>query len=460
MSPLGSIFSSHYRHLFYPIRRSLHFAHRAVISSHLPPSSQIHMAYNRVINFNAGPPALPLSVLEEAAKGLFNFEQTGIGIAEIAHRSKEVRSYMDKLELQIRTQLEVPPTHKILFTQGGGRGQFASAVYNMLARHWLLYPEATERRLEYVVTGSWSKAAMEESARLCRGPRGVGGTVGAVVDARRFSIDGKSFDNIPPHAQFAFSSMDSAVPPAMIYYCDNETIDGVQFSDDPASPAAFPFGLLNSQGGASRLLPLVADHSSSFMSRPIPHLADHAVIYAGAQKNVGPAGLTILIVREDCLVDPDSAALLGAAPIPMTMSYKTMADNKSLFHTPPVLSIYITGLVLERLGKLGGLSYVREVSRKKQEKVYAVVEAGEQLGIMKLRTQKGSRSWMNVVFDVLGEGVEQRFLEGAQREGMAALKGHPAAGGVRVSLYNAITEENTDKLINYMRRFLQEETRK
>ncbi|ETW85995.1 hypothetical protein HETIRDRAFT_44105 [Heterobasidion irregulare TC 32-1] len=402
------------------------------------------MATSRVVNFGAGPSALPASVLEQAAQSLMDFQGTGIGIAEISHRSKEFTSFLTGLESRIRAQLSVPPTHSILFTQGGGSAQFSAVVYNLLARHRLLHPELTDeqRTMDYVVTGSWSKKAVEEARRL------GGGAVNVVVDARKYSKDGKSFDNIPPHSEYTFSP-----DPALIYYCENETVDGVEFSHDEAAPTSFPYQLLKK--GA--LLPLVADYSSSFMCRPIPNLADHAVIFAGAQKNIGPAGLTILIVRQDCLVDTDAAAKIGAAPVPLTMSYKTLADSKSLYNTPSVLPLYISGLVLERMERLGGIKYYEELNRRKSGKVYAVLKEGEEKGVFQKKVQDGSESWMNVVFTSPKEGSEQRFLDGAEKEGMKGLKGHRSVGGIRVSLYNAVTEEETDKLVSYMKEFIAQE---
>ncbi|KAF9452304.1 phosphoserine aminotransferase [Macrolepiota fuliginosa MF-IS2] len=407
-------------------------------------------AASRVINFGAGPSALPDSVLQEATKGLLNFENTGIGIAEISHRSPEFTSYLAGVEALIRQQLGVPSTHSIFFTQGGGTGQFSAVVLNLLARHRLLYPDLRdeERGLDYVLTGSWSKAAHTEGLRL------GGGQVNIVVDGRLHSKDAKSFDNIPPHASFKFSPN-----PALIYYCENETVHGVQFNHAPESidsegksvEGTFPFHLLP-QG---QLAPLVGDYSSSFMSRPIPRLADHAVIYAGAQKNIGPAGLTILIVRNDCIVDVDAAAKLGAQPIPITLSYKTLADGKSVYNTPPVLAIYISGLVLKRNSELGGVKYYERVNKKKAEKVYEVVREGEEKGVFRGHVQEGSRSWMNIVFVVLGDGKEKAFLQGAEEKGMTGLKGHRSVGGIRISLYNAITEEQTDKLVAYIREFLE-----
>ncbi|KAL1756486.1 pyridoxal phosphate-dependent transferase [Schizophyllum commune] len=394
----------------------------------------------RAINFGAGPSALPQSVLEETAKGLLNFEGTGIGIAEISHRSKEFTAYVRNLESLIREQLEVPPTHHIIFTQGGGTGQFSAVVLNMLARHRLLHPELTdeERILDYVITGSWSKKACEEAKRL------GGGRVNVVADGRKHSADGKSFKSIPPPDAYTFSDN-----PALIYYCENETVDGVQFAHTPG-PTAFPYDRLPKNA----LVPLVADYSSSFMSRPIPRLADHAIIYAGAQKNIGPAGLTILIVRQDCVVDVDAAAKLGAVPTPITMSYKTLVESGSLYNTPSVLPLYMTGLVVQRMKQLGGLPYFEQTNKTKAEKVYAVLKEGEAKGKLRGKVQEGSGSWMNVVFDVLGEGEEAKFLAGAEARNLKGLKGHRSVGGIRASLYNAVTEEDTDKLVDYIKEFI------
>jgi phosphoserine aminotransferase len=252
--------------------------------------------------------------------------------------------------------------------------------------------------------------------------------VNNALDSRTYSKDGKSFDNIPPHAEYSLSR-----DPALIYYCENETVDGVQFSNDPNAAEYFPFALLE-QKYEGKLVPLVADYSSSFLSRRIPRLADHAVIFAGAQKNLGPAGLTVLIVRQDCVVDVDAAAKLSSAiangggsglAVPLTMAYKTLADSKSLYNTPSVLPIYIAGLVLEKLVKQdGGIESMEAANRRKQEKVYKALREGMEKGVFEGKVQNGAGSWMNVVFGVLGEGAELKFLEGAEKEGMKGLKGH------------------------------------
>ncbi|RXW22703.1 hypothetical protein EST38_g3137 [Candolleomyces aberdarensis] len=422
------------------------------------------MASDRVLNFSAGPSALPDSVLEQATQGLLNFANTGIGIAEISHRSKEFLAFLDELESLVREQLEVPQTHRILFAQGGGTGQFAAVVMNMLARDVLLRPnlaEGEERVLDYVVTGSWSRTAAKEATNLTETVPNV--RVNIAVDAKNNSADGASYDSLPPHSAYQFSEN-----PALIYYCENETVNGIQFSKAPSDDASgeelnkkdettFPFHLLPK----NTLLPLVADYSSSFMSRPIPRLADHAIIYAGAQKNIGPAGLTILIVRQDCIVDVDAAVKLSrsAIPVPSILSYKYLADGKSVPNTPPVFSVYVSGLVLKRMKELGGPKYYEEFNRKKKEKVYETVKEGEKRGVFrsKVPEDKGG-SWMNVVFEVVGDGAEGRFLKGAESKGMKGLKGHRSVGGIRATLYNAVTEEATDALVAYMKEFIETET--
>ncbi|KAF8894658.1 phosphoserine aminotransferase [Infundibulicybe gibba] len=367
------------------------------------------MPTHRVTNFGAGPSALPATVLEEAARGLLNFNNTGIGIAEISHRSKDFVAFIAEVQEHVRTQLEVPPTHEILLTQGGGTTQFAAVVLNMLARHRLLHPDVPEEdtTLDYVLTGSWSLKAYEEAQRLAGRAQ-----VRVAADARAHSHDGKSFDTLPPHSSYAFSPA-----PALIYYCDNETVDGVQFPLAPA-PLSFPAH-----------------------SRPIPHLAEHAVVFAGAQKNLGPAGLTVLIVRRDCLADVDAAAALGGPRVPRTLAARDLC----------------AGLVLRRSGERGGVRADGERNEKKMGLVYAALARGEEKGVFKARVREGARSWMNVVFAVLGDGGEARFVAGAEERGMKGLKGHRSVGGIRVSLYNAVSEEEVGQLVAYMDEFVARE---
>ncbi|EJU00791.1 phosphoserine aminotransferase [Dacryopinax primogenitus] len=397
----------------------------------------------QVINFNSGPCALPTSVLEEAAKGLLNYKGTGIGLAELSHRSGYFGQIVNELAGLIRKQLEVPSTHEIIFTQGGATGQFSAVVLNLLARHRLLHPNLAEeeRYMDYVVTGNWSKKASEEARRL------GGGVVNIVTDARTVSEDHKTFASIPPHSGFKFSQN-----PAFIYYCENETVDGVQFSTDPESPARFPWELLKEQD----FVPVVGDYSSSFLSRPIPNLDRHALVYAGAQKNLGPAGLTVLIVRKDCLVDTDAAAKLGAQPVPITMDWKVIQSHNSLYNTPPMFSMYIAQLMLEHTEAMGGMPAITHMNEKKKDMLYEVLDEGAAKGLFRLRVEKGSRSWMNQTFHVLGDGKEKLFLEQAESAGLKALAGHRQVGGVRISLYNAINEEQTGILVKFIRKFIEE----
>jgi len=229
-------------------------------------------------------------------------------------------------------------------------------------------------------------------------------------------------------------------------------VDGVQFSSDPKSPTSFPQHLLD----VNAFIPVVADYSSSFMSRPIPRLADHALIFAGAQKNIGPSGLTILIVREDLLVDVDAAAKLGAIPVPIMMHYKTLADNKSLYNTPPMFSMYVSQLVLQEIKDAGGLVTLGKKNALKQQHLYDKLEDYASKGLVGIKVQKASRSWMNATFVVLGEGKEKAFLEQAEAKGLMQLKGHRSVGGIRASLYNAISEEEVKRLTTFMDEFFKQ----
>ncbi|KAL4077182.1 pyridoxal phosphate-dependent transferase [Scleroderma yunnanense] len=398
----------------------------------------------RALNFGAGPSTLPEEVLREAGEALLNFEDTGIGIAEISHRSKVFENYIRGVESDIRKLLKVPDSHVILFTQGGGCAQFSAVVLNMLALHHERYPALTseQRTMDYVVTGSWSDKAAKEAKRL------GGAELNVVVDSRKFLEQGK-FDNIPSHKNDTYKFSEN---PVLIYYCANETVAGVEFAREEGRETSFPFHLLPENP------PLVGDYSSSFMSHPIPRLADHAIIYAGAQKNLGPAGLTIVIVRKDCLVDVDKAARSGAIPVPMCTAYRTLADNHSLYNTPPVLSIYITGLVLKRMvcefGDAAMESYA-QFSTNKSNKVYHALDKGMQRGVFRRKVREGSGSQMNIVFDVVGDGKLDQFIAGAEARNMKGLRGHRSVGGVRVSLYNAVTESNVQALVDYMMDFVE-----
>lgn len=308
--------------------------------------------------------------------------------------------------------------------QSGGTGQFSTVLLNVLAAR-RLHPKYaasssyTPPTIDYVVTGSWSSKALAEAQRLC-----VPTTANAppLAEPRTAASSKPSkFSALPRRADYKFSE-----DPAFVYYCENETINGIQFPDDPKSDYAFPFDLVPKD------VSIVADYSSSFISRPILNFERHAIIYAGAQKNLGPAGTTVVIVRKDLLVDTTEASKLGGVPaVPITMEYKTYADNASLYNTPPVFAIYVSALVLEYLIKeKGGMGGVSETNRKKAELLYATLDEAEAQGKVRcVVREKEARSWMNVTFEVLGEGREAAFLKGADERGMRQLKGHRSVGG-------------------------------
>jgi phosphoserine aminotransferase len=333
----------------------------------------------------------------------------------------------------------VPESHAILFTQGGGTTQFSAVVLNLLAYHRLkhakthgdaLYPPPA---LDYVVTGSWSSKAAAEAKRLIQ-PTAVGQAPLATVNLAA-STKNSGFKTLPNREDYKFSR-----DPAFVYYCENETINGVQFplpssqstsgSSTQDSPLSFPFDLVPAD------TPLVADYSSSFISRPIPHIERHALIYAGAQKNLGPSGVTIIIIRKDLLVDTASATLLGGVPAcPIALEYKVQADNASLYNTPPTFAIYVCALVLEYLqSHEGGIKGLEERNGRKAGKLYEAIERAEEKGKLRcIVKEKDARSWMNVVFEVVesadGDANEKKFLAGAEERGFRQLKGHRSVGG-------------------------------
>lgn len=369
-----------------------------------------------VLNFGPGPSALPEHILQEAAKGLLNYNGLGIGITEISHRSKEFQQLTTDLGDTLRKLLEVPATHEILFVQGGASLQFSAIVLNLLSRFRLLHPHVPshETFIDYVVTGTWSKRAYEEGKRLAGS---VGVHVNLAADSRAYSSDGKSFESVPPPDSYKFS------PPtqtAFVYYCENETVHGVQFSSPQAMNTSFP--LTTFEGRIEP--PIIADFSSSFLSRPIPNIGSYGMIYAGAQKNVGPAGLTILIVRKDLLVDVDAAHKLGAPVVPLTLSFKTLADNGSLYNTPPMFPMYVSLLVVKDIAAKGGLERLEEVNYNKQRVVYAALEQLQEKGIIRINVSPGSRSWMNVTFVFKDPVNEKAFLEQADKKGLRGVKGH------------------------------------
>lgn len=327
----------------------------------------------------------------------------------------------------LRKLLDVPDNYSILFTQGGGTTQFSSTLLNLLSYHRLKTHQSssstqfTPSKIDYVVTGSWSSKAHAEAIRLCLPPiRGAQPfaepRIAATTKPSKYTV-------LPKHDEYMFSE-----DAAFVYYCENETINGVEFPLYQTSPYAFPFHKIPDH------IPIVADYSSSFISRPIPNIERHAVIYAGAQKNLGPSGVTVIIVRNEFLVDTTEAAKLGNVPVvPIALEYKTLADNSSLYNTPPVFAIYVSALVLEHLiSKKGGIEGLEEMNRQKAKMLYEVLDEAEERQVVRcVVREKEARSWMNVTFEVTGEGKEKAFFEGAEKRGFRQLKGHRSVGGER-----------------------------
>ena len=322
----------------------------------------------------------------------------------------------------LRTLLEIPDNYSILFTQGGGTLQFSSPLLNLLSHRRLKSssdPSPTPPKIDFVVTGSWSAKAHDEAQRLCVPPYPGAQPTGEPRIAA--TTKPSKYTSLPTRDEYEFSP-----DAAFVYYCENETINGIQFPQDQSSPCAFPFDKVPSH------IPIVADHSSSFLSRPIPQLERHAVIFAGAQKNLGPSGVTVIIVRKDILVDTAAAAKLGGVPVvPIALEYKTLAESGSLYNTPPVFAIYVSALVLEHLlAQQGGIAGLEKVNKAKAEMLYALLDEAERRKVVRcVVREKDARSWMNVTFEMVGEGKEKAFLEGADARGFRQLKGHRSAGG-------------------------------
>jgi phosphoserine aminotransferase len=299
--------------------------------------------------------------------------------------------------------------------------------------------------IDYVVTGSWSSKAYAEAQRLALPP-----APGAQpFAAPRIAATAKpsKFTTLPKQDEYDFSA-----DAAYVYYCENETINGTEFpAADAPSEFSFPFDKVPAG------VPVVADYSSSFVSRPIANFDKHAIIVAGAQKNLGPSGATVVIVRKDLLVDTTAAMRLGGIPpVPIQSEYKTLADNGSLYNTPPTFPIYVSALVLKHLlNQRGGIAGVEAENRAKAEALYASLEAAEAKGAIRcVVREKSARSWMNVTFEIAGgDDKEKAFLAGAEQRGFRQLKGHRSVGGIRASIYNAVSLESVKLLAAYIDEF-------
>ncbi|MES2538312.1 MAG: 3-phosphoserine/phosphohydroxythreonine transaminase [Pseudomonadota bacterium] len=353
----------------------------------------------RIFNFSAGPAVLPEQVLRRAAEEMLDWHGTGMSVMEMSHRGKEFISIADKAEADLRTLLAIPENYKVLFLQGGAMAENALIPMNLLG---------SKTKADYVNTGEWSKKSIKEAKKYC--------TVNVAASA-----EDKNFTYVPAQESWKLSQ-----DAAYVHICTNETIGGVEYNWVP-------------QTGD---VPLIADMSSHILSREVD-VARYGVIYGGAQKNIGPAGLTLVIVRED---------LLGhALPItPSAFNWKEQSDNDSMLNTPPTYGIYIAGLVFEWLLAQGGVAAIEQKNIAKAALLYDYLDKS---AFYSSPVAREDRSRMNVPFQLTNETLDDTFLKGAQQRGMVQLKGHRSVGGMRASIYNAMPVEGVQALVSYMEEF-------
>jgi phosphoserine aminotransferase len=365
----------------------------------------------RVFNFSAGPGTLPLPVLERARAELVSLPGVGASALEVSHRGRWFGSVIDETEANLRELLGIPSSHRVVFCQGGATMQFSMVAMNLL--------RGAARPAEYVLTGAWGERALHEAEK--EGPTRVAWT-------------GKEDGYVRvPGTEELLESLGGGAP--FVHVTTNETIHGVEFPDTPVVPDASP---------------LVADASSDFLSRPVD-IARYGVLYAGAQKNAGPAGVTVAIVRED---------LLARVPegLPSMMDYRTYVEHSSLYNTPPVFSIYVLALVTRWLrDPIGGLAAMHARNREKAALLYDVID--ELPDFYRGHAEPGSRSLMNVTFRLPTTELDAAFVADAAAAGMVELRGHRSVGGVRASIYNAMPLEGVQALAEFMRAFADRQAR-
>ena len=352
---------------------------------------------SRIYNFSAGPAMLPAEVVARAGDEMLDWHGSGMSVMEMSHRGREFISIYEEAERDLRELLAVPASHKILFLQGGATLQFAQIPMNLLQG---------KGKADYVVTGEWSKKAVKEAKNYCD-----------------VAIAASSEDKGFTYAPKKFSVRKDS---AYVHYCSNETIGGVEYHSIPQVED----------------VPLVADASSHFLSRPMD-VSKFGLIYAGAQKNAGPAGLTFVIVREDLIGKPQKGT-------PSVMDYKLQADADSMLNTCPTYAIYVAGLVFKWLKQLGGLPAIEKINVEKAKLLYDFLD---QSRFFSNPVAKEDRSRMNVPFVLKNNSMDEAFLKGASQRGMVQLKGHRSVGGMRASIYNAMPIEGVRALVEYMKEF-------
>lgn len=357
----------------------------------------------RVFNFSAGPAALPLPVLQQVQEEMLCLPGVGASVMEISHRSKTFVDILQDAENSIRSLLGISDDYAVLFLQGGAALQFSMIPANLL--------RGSGKTAQYLLTGSWGKKAINEAKKE--------GNAEAIFDAKD-----SNYDHVPTTGDFEVS--DDA---AYLYYCSNETIQGVQFGSEPECPAG---------------VPLISDASSDFLCRPLP-IEKYGMLYACAQKNAGPAGVTVAVVRRDLLE-------VGGDDLPGYMQYKNHAENDSMWNTPPTFAVYVLGKVARWLTEdIGGLAAMEKQNREKAQLLYGVIDSAT--GFYQGHAKPESRSMMNVTFTLPSDELQAKFIAEAGERDLASLKGHRSVGGIRASIYNAMPREGVETLASFMKDF-------
>jgi len=362
------------------------------------------MAEGRVYNFSAGPSQMPLEVLEKIQAEMLNYKSSGMSVMEMSHRSKEFVAIATEAEKDLRDIFDVPTEYKVLFVQGGATLQFSAVPMNMLG-------ETT--KADYLVTGQWGEKAYKEASKYC-------------VPQLACNTKSSKFTTIPKKEEWKLDP-----EAAYVHYCANETVNGVEFKSTPEVGD----------------VPLVADMSSNFMSKPI-EVRKHAAIYAGLQKNAGPAGMVVNFIRDDFATGKKELKIC-----PTYCSWKTCADNGSMYNTPACFTIYAMAEYLKYTKQKGGVAYWQEMSEKKAGLIYKIIDDSD--GFYNCPVDKAARSNMNVPFTISGgdEAVEKDFLEKAKKKKLFTLAGHRSVGGCRASLYNGMPMEGVEALADFMKEF-------
>lgn len=354
-------------------------------------------------NFSAGPAMVPAAVLERAKTELLDWQGSAMSVMEMSHRGKEYMSIATQAEADLREVLSIPENYKVLFLQGGASSQFSMIPMNLLDKQG--------DKADYLNTGAWSKKAIAEASRFAN--------VNVVATSEQ-----SNFTRIPDFERW---SLDREAK--YFHYTPNETIGGVEFHWTPEVGD----------------VPLVADMSSTLLSRPLD-VSRFGLIYAGAQKNIGPAGLTLVIIRDDLLGQPITNT-------PTMFSYQTQSDNDSMYNTPPTYAWYLAGLVFQWLKEKGGLTAMADINQRKAQTLYDAIDTSS---FYSSPVDVACRSWMNIPFTLADAELDAKFLEGAEQNGLLSLKGHRSVGGMRASIYNAMPQAGVDALVEFMRVFERE----